>query len=81
MQCSPQAKFKVYHSQGTTVGLWMKTVATSKLLESPYSHIKGKFRTEGLLGRYALGMLGRTLYCTRRNFHQEKSFHIIIIRS
>ena len=39
--------------------LWVESVATSKLLESPYSPHQRKFCTEGLLGQHALW---RTLY-------------------
>ena len=35
----------------------MKSVATSKLLDSPYSLNQRKFCTEGLLGQYAICIL------------------------
>ena len=70
-QCSPQAKFKV--CQGTTVG---------HALGGGCGHIKvfgislfahqRKFCTEGLLGRYALCMLGRTLYAQPRALPQQR---------
>ena len=39
----------------------MEPVATTKLLGYPHSPHQREFCTEGLLGRHALGMLGRTL--------------------
>ena len=38
----------------------VEPVATSKHMDNSYSHTKGNC-TEGLLGRHAIGMLGRTL--------------------
>ena len=40
---------------------WVKPVSTSKHLCCPHSPLQREFCTEGLLGRHALGMLGRTL--------------------
>ena len=52
-QCSPQVNFKAWQ-EGK---IWVEQLATSKL-PFPYQR---KVCTEGLLGRHALCMLGRTL--------------------
>ena len=39
--------------------VWVEPVTTTKLLGYPHSR---EFCAEGLLGRHALGVLGRTLY-------------------
>ena len=41
--------------------VWVEPVATTKFLGYPHSRHQREFCTEGLLGRHALGMLGRTL--------------------
>ena len=41
--------------------MWVEPVATTKLLGYPHSPHQREFCTEGLLGRHALGMLGRAL--------------------
>ena len=41
--------------------MWVEPVATTKLLGYLHSPHQREFYTEGLLGRQALGMLGRTL--------------------
>ena len=50
-------------------------MATSKLIDYPYSHIKENSVLEGLLGRHALGMLGRTLLYAIFNVGQK--IHVI----
>ena len=40
---------------------WVEPLTTTKHMDYPYSPHQRKFCTEGLLGRHALGVLGRTL--------------------
>ena len=46
--------------------MWVEPVATTKLLGYPHSPHQREFCTEGLFGRHALGMLGKTLVCVCR---------------
>ena len=39
--------------------VWVEPLTTTKHMDYPYD--QSKLRTGGLLGRHALGMLGRTL--------------------
>ena len=59
IQCSPQAKFKACQGMtivGHTLGGVCGHIKAFGI--SPFTHQR-KFRTEGLLGRYALRMLSR----------------------
>ena len=48
--------------------MWVEPVATSKLWDYPHPPHQWEFCTKSLLGRHALGMLGRTLHGCQREY-------------